>query len=218
LSKDTFEEMVERGLLSDEQILQWKLDNGKIISCMTLIWAAGIDIDPVIKELDCNHHKSGKLKVDKYLRVQDHDHVFALGDCVYFINPNSGEPYPATAQNTIHQSVTVAENLYSLIMGKSNFKEFSFKSKGMMTTLGRKVAIAVIFGFHIKGPIAWLIWRAYYLSKLPLLEKKFQVATSWIADLLFKRDLTFIGLIKNKYLTKVDIKSDHSSIKDFFKD
>jgi hypothetical protein len=55
------------------------------------------------------------------------------------------------------------------------------------------------------------------LSRLPLLDKKFQVATSWIADLLFKRDLTFIGLIKNKSLTKVDIKSKSSSIEDFFK-
>jgi hypothetical protein len=39
-----------------------------------------------------------------------------------------------------------------------------------------------------------------------------------MADLLFKRDLTFIGLIKNKSLTKVDIKFDTSSVKDFFKD
>ncbi len=195
-----------------------KLDNGKTIPCMTLIWAAGIDIDPVIAELDCKHHKSGKLKVDKYLRVSGHDEVFALGDCAFVTNPITGEPYPATAQNTIHQSVTLVDNLYSLIVGKTRFKEFSFKSKGIMTTLGRKVAIAVIFGLHIKGPIAWLIWRTYYLSKLPMFEKKFQVATSWMADLLFKRDLTFIGLIKNKYLTKVDIKSDNSSIKDFFKD
>jgi len=51
-----------------------------------------------------------------------------------------------------------------------------------------------------------------------MFEKKFQVATSWMADLLFKRDLTFIGLIKNKSLTKVDVKSDSPSVKDFFKD
>ncbi|QLH06798.1 NAD(P)/FAD-dependent oxidoreductase [Nitrosopumilus ureiphilus] len=193
-----------------------QLDNGKTIPGMTLIWAAGIDIDPVISELECNHHKSGKLKVDKYLRVLEHQDVFALGDCAFIINPETGKEYPATAQNSIHQSITVANNLHSIITGKTKLREFSFKSKGMMTTLGRKVAIAVVFGFPITGSIAWLIWRTYYLSRLPLLEKKFQVATSWLADLLFKRDLTFIGLIKNKYLTKVDIKSDTSSVKDFF--
>ncbi|MDH3311786.1 MAG: NAD(P)/FAD-dependent oxidoreductase [Nitrosopumilus sp.] len=195
-----------------------KLDNGKIIPCMTLIWAAGIDVDPIVSELNCIHKKSGKLKVDKYLKVFEHDDVFALGDCALITNPLTGQAYPTTAQNSIHQSATVANNLFSVIMGKSKLKEYSFKSKGMMTTLGRKVAIAVLFGYPITGLLAWLIWRTYYLFRLPTIEKKYQVATSWTADLLFKRDLTFIGLIKSKYLTKVDIKSNTTSIKDFFKD
>lgn len=195
-----------------------ELDNGETIPCMTLIWAAGIAIDPVISELECKHHESGKLKVDKYLRLLDHENVFSLGDCAFIKNPSTGKAYPATAQNAIHQSITVANNLYSTITGKDKLKEFSFESKGMMTTLGRKEAIAVIFGFHVKGLIAWLIWRTYYLARLPMLEKKYQVATSWLADLLFKRDLTFMGLIRNKSLTKVDIKSNSPSIKDFFKD
>jgi len=194
------------------------LDNGKIIPCMTLIWAAGIDMDPVISELNCDHHKSGKVKVDNYLRLPEHQNVFGMGDCALITNPLTNQAYPATAQNAIHQSATVANNLYSEINGKTNLKEFSFKSKGIMTTLGRKTALAVIFGIHIKGTLAWLIWRTYYLSRLPMMEKKYQVATSWIADLLFKRDLTFIGKIKNKSLTKVDINDDSPSIEDFFKE
>jgi len=195
-----------------------QLDNGEKIPCMTLIWAAGINIDPVVSSLKCEHHKSGKLKVGKYLRLTNHENVFALGDCALIINPSTGQAYPPTAQNSIHQSTTVANNIYSMITGKTKLKEFSFESKGMMTTLGRRVAIAVVYGLHCKGSLAWLIWRTYYLSKLPMLEKRFQVATSWIADLLFKRDLTFVGKIKKKSLTKVDIKSDTPSIKDFFKD
>ncbi|MCH7757985.1 MAG: NAD(P)/FAD-dependent oxidoreductase [Thaumarchaeota archaeon] len=195
-----------------------QLDNGEKISCMTLIWAAGIKIDPVISLLKCDHHKSGKVKVGKYLRLTNHENVFALGDCALITNPLTGQAYPPTAQNSIHQSKTVANNLYSMITGKTKLKEFSFESKGMMTTLGRRVAIAVVYGLHCKGSLAWLIWRTYYLSKLPMHEKRFQVATSWIADLLFKRDLTFVGKIKKKSLTKVNIKGDMPSIKDFFKD
>jgi len=195
-----------------------RFDNGNLIQCMTLIWAAGTDIDPVVSELKCNHHQSGKVHVDEHLRLKDHQSVFALGDCALVTNPVTGKPYPATAQNAIHQSGTVVNNLYSKITGKNKLKEFSFESKGMMTTLGRKVAIAVIFGLHLKGPVAWFIWRTYYLSRLPMLEKKYQVATSWLADLLFKRDLTFIGKIKNKNLTKVDTTYDTPEIEDFFKD
>jgi NADH dehydrogenase len=195
-----------------------QLDNDKKIPCMTLIWAAGIDIDPVVLSLKCKHHKSGKIEVGKHLRLTDHENIFALGDCALIINPSTGQAYPATAQNAIHQSTTVANNLYSIITGKTKLKEFSFESKGMMTTLGRRVAIAVVYGVHCKGSLAWLIWRIYYLRKLPMLAKRFQVATSWTADLLFKRDLTFVGKIKRKSLTKVNLKFDSLSIKDLFKD
>jgi len=51
-----------------------------------------------------------------------------------------------------------------------------------------------------------------------MLEKRFQVATSWTADLLFKRDLTYVGKIKSKSLTKINLKFDTLSIKDLFKD
>jgi len=195
-----------------------QLDNGKKIFCMTLIWAAGITIDPVVSSLKCEHHKSGKIKVEKYLRLVEYENVFALGDCALITNPLTGEAYPPTAQNSIHQSTTVANNLYSMITGKTKLKEFSFASKGTMTTLGRRVAIAIVYGIHFRGSLAWLIWRTYYLYRLPMLEKRFQVATSWIADLFFKRDLTFVGKIKKKSLTKVHINLDAASIKDFFKD
>ncbi len=195
-----------------------QLDNGEKIPCMTLIWAAGIVIDPVVSSLKCKHGKSGKLEVGKYLRLTDHENIFALGDCALITNPSTGQAYPPTAQNSIHQSTTVANNLYSVITGKTKLKEFTFKSKGMMTTLGRRVAIAVVYGLHCRGSLAWLIWRTYYLSRLPMLEKRFQVATSWIADLLFKRDLTHVGKIKSKSLTKVNLNFDKLSIKDLFKD
>ena len=195
-----------------------QLDNGEKIPCMTLIWAAGVDIDPVVSSLKCEHHKSGKAKVDKYLRLVGHENVFALGDCALITNTLTGKAYPPTAQNAIHQSKTVANNLYSIITGKTKLKEFSFESKGMMTTLGRRVAIAVVYGVHCRGALAWLIWRTYYLHKLPMLAKRFQVATSWTADLLFKRDLTYVGKIKSKSLTKINLKFDTLSIKDLFKD
>jgi len=57
-----------------------------------------------------------------------------------------------------------------------------------------------------------------YFLYTPMLAKRFLVATSWTADLLFKRDLTFVGKIKRKSLTKVNLKFDSLSIKDLFKD
>lgn len=194
-----------------------ELDNGEKIECMTLVWAAGTTPDSAIQNLDCEHQKSHKIIVDNYLRLAGHPNVYGLGDCISIINPHTRKEYPPTAQNAIHQSSTVAENLYQEIQGGKNFKEFNFRSKGMMTTLGRKLALADLYGLQIHGACAWFIWRTYYLSKLPMREKRFRVGFSWLIDLLFKRDLTFVGMIKKKTLTKVNVKPDSSSIKDFFK-
>ena len=204
-----------RAVDADESHVE--LNNGEKILCFTLIWAAGVTVDPVIVELKCKHDKSGKVEVDKYLRVLDHPNVFALGDCASIIDSATGKQYPPTAQNAIHESKTVAHNLHAIVIGKENLDVFTFKSRGMMTTLGKRVALVVVFGHHLKGTLAWLIWRTYYCLQIPILEKRVRVIMSWTADLLFKRDLTFVGKIKKKTLTKIEIKDDAPSIKDLFR-
>lgn len=195
-----------------------ELSNGEKIPCFTLIWTAGVTVDPVIVELKCQHDKSGRIQVDKYLRVVDHTGVYALGDCASIMDLPIGKPYPPTAQHAIHQSQTVAHNLHSAITGKGELRVYSFKSRGMMATVGKRAGVAVVFGYNFRGIFAWMLWRSYYLSNIPHLEKKVRVVTSWIINALFKRDLTFVGKIKKKYLTKVEIKDGTPSIKDLFRD
>jgi NADH dehydrogenase len=44
-------------------------------------------------------------------------------------------------------------------------------------------------GMKFSGVLAWMLWRAIYLAKLPRLEKKIRVAAEWMMDLLFPKDL-----------------------------
>ncbi len=44
-------------------------------------------------------------------------------------------------------------------------------------------------GWQFSGFIAWFLWRAIYLSKLPRFEKKVRVALDWALDLIFTKDL-----------------------------
>ena len=37
--------------------------------------------------------------------------------------------------------------------------------------------------------IAWSLWRAVYLSKLPRIEKKVRVVLDWLLDVIFTKDL-----------------------------
>jgi NADH dehydrogenase len=44
-------------------------------------------------------------------------------------------------------------------------------------------------GFHFSGIIAWAMWRAIYLAKLPGLQKKVRVLLDWTLDLFFSKDI-----------------------------
>jgi len=219
-----FQHLKERGVKvitntrvvdADESYVE--LDNGERISSYTLIWTAGTTIEPVIQQLECQHDKSGRILVDNHLRVLKHPNVYALGDCSSLTDPITKKPYPATAQHAIHQSNTVSYNLHAVITGREQ-KEFIFKSRGLMATMGKKAGVAAVLGFYLKGTLAWLLWRTYHCFQIPNLEKKARVVTSWTIVSMFKRDLTFVGKIKKKTLTRVEVKDEAPSIKDLFRD
>ena len=190
------------------------LDNNEKISCTTLIWTGGVTVDPVVSELKCEHEKSGKVQVDKYLRLIGYPNIFALGDCAEIIDTATGKPYPPTAQHAIHQSHTVSHNLKVALTGKGRLDSFSYHSKGMMAIIGKRNAIVSIFGYNFQGIMPWMIWRTYYVLQMPSLGKKIKVILDWTVDSFFKRDLTSYGQIKKKNLTKVDVKDEVPSLKE----
>ena len=58
-----------------------------------------------------------------------------------------------------------------------------------MATVGKRNGVAIIFGFKILGTVAWMIWRAFYLKKIPSRPNRFRVIIDWTVDLLFRRDI-----------------------------
>jgi hypothetical protein len=68
-------------------------------------------------------------------------------------------------------------------------KPFSFRTIGLLASIGRRTGVARIFGFNFSGFFAWWLWRTVYLSKLPGLDKKIRVAFDWTLDLLFPKDV-----------------------------
>jgi NADH dehydrogenase len=53
-----------------------------------------------------------------------------------------------------------------------------------MVALGRRNAVAEVFGRQISGFPAWFLWRSYYLTQMPLFEKQVRVVFSWTVDLI----------------------------------
>ena len=180
------------------------LNNGMSIPTKTIIWAAGVTGNPVIANSDIqNKDKSGRIKVDPYLRSLDYPEVFALGDCASITDTKTGKPYPPTAQHAIRQAYAAADNLIASITASANqsgqnttatahLKSFDYVIQGSMAEIGNRNGVALLFGFQVKGFLAWLIWKQYYLSALPLAEKRIRVAIDWFVDLFVSSDVTKI--------------------------
>jgi hypothetical protein len=67
---------------------------------------------------------------------------------------------------------------------------FDYKTKGVMTLIGRRNGVGILLGHKVHGFTAWFFWCFYYLSTLPTVQKKLRVMTDWFIDLFFKRDVT----------------------------
>lgn len=173
-----------------------KLDSGKIIDTYTIIWSTGVTPSKLIVDLDCEHDKHHRIISNNYLELKGYeDIVYAVGDCASVIDPNTGKPYPPTAQHALRQAKVVTANLVNRIKGKKTMKKsFDYKTKGMMAEIGKRTGVATLLGGRIKlhGFIAWWLWRTFYLLNLPTKKKKLKVMTDWTMDLFFKPDVAKI--------------------------
>ena len=75
---------------------------------------------------------------------------------------------------------------------------------------GRRTGVANIMGINFSGFIAWLLWRAIYLSKLPRFEKKLRVALDWTLDLLFSKDLVQFMTVRSPAVSSAEVGSHPS--------
>ena len=158
------------------------------IPSRTLVWTAGTVPSPLISLLPCAKER-GRIVVNQFLGVLDWPDVWAVGDCAFVPDiRNPGKSHPPTAQHAIREGKVVAQNIAAALLGRPQ-KSFSFKTIGLLASIGRRTGVARIFGFNFSGFFAWWIWRTIYLSKLPGLDKKVRVAFDWTLDLLFPKDV-----------------------------
>jgi NADH dehydrogenase len=163
-----------------------RLSTGEVICADVFVWAAGTAPNPLVAGLPCIKER-GRIKVDGFLRVEDHDGVWACGDAAW-IPDATGTPYPPTAQHALRQGKVLADNIVATL-SQGPLKPFVFTTLGQLAAIGRRTGVARILGFKFQGFLAWFLWRAIYLSKLPRFERKVRVALDWTLDLVFTKDL-----------------------------
>jgi NADH:quinone reductase (non-electrogenic) len=166
------------------------LSNGDRIPTHTVVWTAGVKANPVLSQFGLPLDERGRVKVDGTLRVEGHEHVWALGDGAAV--PNLATPDavdPPTSQHALRQARRLAKNL----VGEQ--KPYRYRMLGQVATLGRYKGIADVLGVRLTGFIGWFVTRTYHLYQLPLVSRKLRVVTDWTTSLFFRRDIAELSTL-----------------------
>ena len=164
------------------------LDSEEEILTETLVWTAGTQPNPLLGDLPAERDKRGAVVVNENLAVPDHEGLWAVGDCAAVTDAKTGEQCPPTAQFALREAYALADNIHAGVAGK-RLKPFHFGGLGTLCVVGHHTACAEIKGVRFSGLLAWMLWRAVYLSKLPGLERKVRVFVDWNIELFFPRDI-----------------------------
>jgi len=161
------------------------LHDGTTINCGIIVWSTGVGPRSLITSLPWKKTSQGRLLVDEYQKVLDHDGIFAAGDCCEIV----GNPLPATAQVAQQQGAYLAKFLNNEAKGKKTSK-FEFHFLGMMTYIGNYKTILDTEWIKGSGFLEWFAWRSVYLTRLGSFKNKFQVPFNWLRTLIWGRDVS----------------------------
>jgi NADH:ubiquinone reductase (H+-translocating) len=170
------------------------LTTGEIIPTRTVVWTAGIEVNPLLQSVDLPKDRHGALQVNNRLQVAGYPNIFACGDCAAVPMPDGDGFYAPTAQNAIREGPVAADNIAALLRKSGNLRAFDYRPIGSLASLGQRQAVAQIGRFQLSGLLAWFAWRGIYLAKLPTLADKMLVALDWLTDLIAPVDTIQIPL------------------------
>ena len=68
------------------------LSDGEVVPARTCVWTAGVRPHPIVSKLGLPLNEQGRIVVDATMRVQDHDHVWAIGDAAAVPDPAQEAP------------------------------------------------------------------------------------------------------------------------------
>jgi NADH:ubiquinone reductase (H+-translocating) len=166
------------------------------IAAKTVIWAGGITPSPLGKIL-ASHTKAptdkgGRVKVKPDLTIPGYPDIYVVGDLASAID-NKGKPLPGVAQVAMQGGAYAAKAILRKAKGQHEPPPFHYFDKGSLAVIGRAAAVADVFGLHISGFLAWLVWAFIHVTYLVSFQSRVLVFIQWaIQDLTFSRGARLI--------------------------
>ena len=190
--------LIQNTVVKDYDGIHVTLSDGSIIKSKKLIWAAGISAGKINGLPEHVYGARQRILVGQQNDVIGLKDVYAIGDCALMMSDDKPHGDPQVAQVAIQQAVTLAKNLKAELILKDP-TPFVYKDMGSMATIGRKKAIAEIFGLRINGFFAWLTWLFVHLISILGTKNKILILLNWSVS-YFTRDQSLRLILKAKDL------------------
>jgi NADH dehydrogenase len=200
----TIEALRKRGIEVRLETLLRSAENGRIVlssgdpfEAGTLVWTAGVQANPVVRDTDLPLDDKGRVRATAELTVEGVPHAFAAGDNAAV--PDITQPgswCAPNAQHAVRQARRLADNIVADLRGQP-MKRYKHAYAGSVASLGLHQGVAQIYGVKVRGMFAWLLHRTYHLSRMPTFNRKVRVVGDWTLALFFHREVVSLGELQS---------------------
>jgi NADH dehydrogenase FAD-containing subunit len=136
--------------------------------------------------------RSGRIEVDRHLRLPGDERVFVIGDVAAHANPD-GTPTPGLAPAAKQQGRYAARTLAAACADRQPPGPFRYRDYGQLATIGRHSAVVNLRGWRISGYLAWWFWGLAHIYYLIGFRNRIVVAANWFwSYLTFGRGIRLI--------------------------
>ena len=167
------------------------------IEAHTVIWAGGVTMPPVAKTIatrtQAETDRAGRIKVNTDLTIPGYSDIYVTGDLASLAGAD-GKPLSGVAQVAMQQGAYAAKAIGRTARGDERpLPPFAYFDKGTMAVIGRGTAVANLFGLHVSGLPAWLVWAFIHVLYLVQFESRVIVFIKWaIQAVTFNRSARLI--------------------------
>ncbi|MGG3468087.1 NAD(P)/FAD-dependent oxidoreductase [Neobacillus pocheonensis] len=126
-------------------------NNDQPIRCDVIVWTAGIQANKIVREMEGEKDRLGRLEVTTHHHLPNDEHIFMVGDC-------ASSPHAPSAQLAEGQAEQIVEVLKKRWNGEALPESFpAIKLKGVLGSLGKKHGFGMMADRAITGRVARLL-------------------------------------------------------------
>jgi NADH dehydrogenase len=148
----------------------------------TVLWAGGVTANEfgrtLAKRTRAQTDRGGRIQVTPQLTMPNFPNIFVVGDLA-LANDKYGKPLPGVAQVAMQGGAYAAKAIRARIEKKPESPPFRYFNKGDLAVIGRAAAVANIFGMHLSGVLAWLVWLFVHLIYIVEFQSRVLVFIQW---------------------------------------